>query len=151
MRRRRPLSSCFACCAAAPPTRLPRSCGCCCALLPAAALPARLPRSCGCCCPLRCWRCCRPLLPAAALLPQQLPAANALRCCWRCCAARCCRRRAHAGSRRRRRRKTQLAEKIFNISILIFSTFYVSNFNILSSQLQHFESQMLKMFSKMLS
>jgi hypothetical protein len=104
------------------------------------------------------------LLPAAALLllpgrccpllhfcPQQLPAATALRCCRRCCSARCCRRRARARSRRRRRRKTQLAEKIFNISILIFSTFNVSNFNILSSQLQYFESQMLNMFSKMLS
>ena len=39
----------------------------------------------------------------------------------------------------------------FNISILIFSTFYVSNFNILFSQFQHFESQMLNIFNKMLS
>jgi len=64
--------------------------------------------------------------PAALLLLPRAAAAHRASC----------RARAH----RRRRRNTLAGEEIFNISISIFSTFYISNFNILSSQFQHFES-----------
>ena len=47
------------------------------------------------------------------------------------------RARAH---RSRRRKAHLVGEELFNIFISIFSTFYVSNFNICLLQFQHFES-----------
>ena len=102
------------------------ACGCCAAGRAAAALPA--------------WA-----AAAAALLAATAAAACGCCCCLRLRAAgRCCcfyAAPAHTAARKK---------LPFNISILIFSIFYVSNFNILFSQFHHFERQMLNIFNKML-
>jgi len=96
------------------------------------------------------------VLPAAALLALlccRRRAAVLLRCplgcCWRHCAllqpllCRALRPRTPPS-------KKLTGEETSNIFILAFTTFRVFNFNILSLQFQHFESQMLNMFNKKL-
>ena len=98
---------------------------------------------------LRCWPCgcCAARVGRRCWLPPPLlrvAAAAACGCALLDAAAARCYYAAPAHTAARKKLP-------FNISILIFSTFYVSNFNILFSQFQHFESQMLNIFSKILS
>ena len=113
--------------AAAAPVRCARAaahCGCCSCCAPAAA------RRCTCCCYAR----------AVAATQAAARAVLLLACCRArcgCCSCRC----ASLPHTLPPEKKWQARQRrnLFNIFILVLSTFYVSNFNILSLQFQHFK------------
>ena len=98
-----------------------------------------LPRAC-CCSPAAarcgCYSCC---VPAAARRCACCCSPAATRC--GCCSCRCASQPRTLPPEKKwqaRRRRN-----MFNIFILVLSTFYVSNFNILSLQFQHFKRKYL--------
>jgi len=93
-----------------------------------------------------------PLLHCTLLCCFALLLQAAACCCYCCCTALLLLRAAAVPHPRTPSPEKKTAgEETFNISILVFSTFYISNLNILLLQFQHFKSQMLNIFSKMLS
>jgi len=86
-------------------------------------------------------RCALLLLPPCATRCGPPPLLHAAARCWTMLLLAAAAAPAHTAARKK---------LPFNISILIFSIFYVSNFNILFSQFQHFERQMLNIFNRML-